>query len=202
MAAAHRIGILVGACALLLPSCENGGHFTVAGYTTRPQYRCDVRTVRVPIFKNLTYRDETRQGLEMDLTRALVREIQQKTRMRVVGPDCDADSELTGTVVFLNKYAINRNQLNEVREGMTNLRVDVVWKDLRSGEYLTQPARRGDAPRPPADGEPVPPPKPVPFSVFSEAHFVPELGESPATAYKRNVDRLAVQIVSLMEAPW
>jgi hypothetical protein len=203
MSVSRRGWLVVAALALALPGCETGGHFSIAGYSTRPLHRTDVCTVRVPIFKNITYRDSTRQGLEMELTRAVVREIQQKTPYRVVGPNEDADTELTGTIVFLNKNVINRNQLNEVREGLTTLRVDVVWKDLRSGEFLSQPARPPGAPPPVGpDGEPLPCPPPTPMSVFSEARFIPELGESPTTAYKRNVDRLAQQIVHMMEAPW
>jgi hypothetical protein len=38
--------------------------------------------------------------------------------------------------------------------------------------------------------------------VASVADFIPELGESRATAEQRNVRRLAVQIVSMMEKPW
>jgi hypothetical protein len=38
--------------------------------------------------------------------------------------------------------------------------------------------------------------------VQSLAGFIPELGESLATAEKKNVDRLAIQIVSMMEIPW
>jgi hypothetical protein len=41
-----------------------------------------------------------------------------------------------------------------------------------------------------------------PAVVRSVAGFIPELGESATTAYQKNVDRLAVQIVSLMEKPW
>ena len=37
-----------------------------------------------------------RQGLEFDLTRAVVREIEAKTPYKVVGADADADTELTG----------------------------------------------------------------------------------------------------------
>jgi hypothetical protein len=38
--------------------------------------------------------------------------------------------------------------------------------------------------------------------VQSVASFIPELGESITTAEKKNVDRLAIQIVSMMESPW
>src|SRR5262249_31519782 len=93
-------GALLAPLALALPSCESDGHFTLFGYTTRPNYRSDVCSVRVPVFKNLTYRDSTRQGLEMDLTRAVVRQIELKTPWKVKE---DADTELTGTIVSLTK---------------------------------------------------------------------------------------------------
>ena len=37
---------------------------------------------------------------------------------------------------------------------------------------------------------------------FPIGGFIPELGGSLTTAEKQNVDRLAIQIVSMMEIPW
>jgi hypothetical protein len=211
---------------LALSACAEDRNFCILGYSTRPNYDTSIRTVRVPIFKNLTFR----RGLEFDLTRAVVREIELKTPYKVVSADCDADTELTGTIISYNKNILNRNQLNEVREAETTLAVELVWKDLRTGEILTRP-RPGETvpaapllpppgllPTPePAPGTsptattavPLPPgasPQPgvpqPPVLVQSIGGFIPELGESLATAYKRNVDRLAVQIVSMMEKPW
>jgi hypothetical protein len=205
-------------CALLLSACGEGRNFTILGYSTQPNYDTSIRTVRVPIFKNLTQR----RGLEFDLTRAVVREIELKTPYKVVGANCDADTELTGTIISYNKNILNRNQLNEVREAETTLAVELVWKDLRTGEILTRP-RRGEttpaAPLLPAPGllpgpnatptplggnNPPPPgtPPQPPVLVQSVAGFIPELGESLASAYQKNVNRLAVQIVSMMEKPW
>src|SRR5947209_1725854 len=121
---------------LALSACEWDGHFTVLGYTTRPNYDCNIRTVRVPIFRNLTFY----RGLEFELTRAVVREIELKTPYKVVGGDCDADTELAGTIITYNKAILNRNQLNEVREAETTLGVLLLWRDLRTGEVLSQPA--------------------------------------------------------------
>lgn len=42
----------------------------------------------------------------------------------------------------------------------------------------------------------------VPVLLRSIGHFKPELGESITTALKENVDRMAVQIVSVMEKGW
>src|SRR5438034_11797384 len=68
--------LVIAPVALAVCGCAEGGHFTVLGYTTQPNYNTDIRTVRVPIFKNDTFR----QGLEFDLTRAVIREIEAKTR--------------------------------------------------------------------------------------------------------------------------
>ncbi len=194
--------LLLTALALALPSCESGGHFTLFGYTTRPNYRCDIKTVRVPIFKNVLYRDSTTQGIEFQITEAVIREIEANTPYKVVNKrpifdDCTpADTELTGTVVQLSKNVINRNSLNEIREAETTLGVEVSWKDLRTGEFLSRPAPKLGAP-PPKPGDKAPP-----VLVYSLGDIIPELGQSNASAYKTNVDRLARQIREMMEQPW
>src|SRR5262249_47575930 len=114
-------------------------NFTILGYSTQPNYDTSIRSVRVPIMKNLTQR----RGLEFDLTNALVREIELKTPFKVVGANCDADTELTGTIISYNSNILNHNQCNEVREAETTRAVEVVWRDLRTGEILTRP-RRGE----------------------------------------------------------
>jgi hypothetical protein len=184
-----------------LSSCGWDGQFTVFGYTTQPNYDTCIHTVRVPIFKNNTlYR-----GLEFELTRAVVREIEAKTPFKVVGENAAADTELTGTIIGLNKNILSRTQLNEVREAETVLAVEVVWRDLRTGDILSRP-RPGPGvppPVPPPNAPPgTPPPPPPPVLIQSVGTFAPELGQSITTAEKTNVDRLAIQIVSMMEKPW
>src|SRR5262249_44080750 len=205
------IALLLVGTALLLPSCAWDGHFTILGYTPRPKYDCSIHTVYVPIFKNLTIR----RGLEFDVTRAVIREIEAKTPYKVVSDKCQADTELTGTIINYQKNIINRNQVNEVREAEMTLATAVVWRDLRpgpEGAVLSRP-RRGlvqpaipSLPLPAAAGPPPPgappPAEPPPVPVQSVATFIPELGESITSAEKKNVDRLAVQIVSMMEKPW
>ncbi len=188
--------------ALALPSCEADGNLNLLGYTTRPNYRTDICSIRVPIFKSQIYFDETRQGLEMDLTRAVVRQIQLKTPWKVKD---DADTELTGTIISLTKNVLNRNQRNLPRETETDLAVQIKWVDLRTGENLTRPARGPGSLPPPPLPEALPgspPPATDTVAVFSLGQIIPEIGQSNATAYKQNVDRLAVQIVSMMEQPW
>jgi hypothetical protein len=190
---------LAAALALVLSSCEGGGHFTLLGYTTRPNYDPNIHTVYVPVFKNLTFW----RGLEFQLTQAVIREIEATTPFKVVS-DCDgADTELLGTIISYNKNLLNRNQLNEVREAETVLGVQVVWRDRRTGEILSQP-RRPVAPPPLAPDMP-PPPEPglqPPVLVQSLGHFIPELGGTVTSAEQENVKALAIKIVSMMEKPW
>ncbi len=204
----------------LLPACTDGRNFTVLGYTTKPNYNTDYKTVHVPIFKNRTFE----KRLEFDLTTEVVRQIELKTPYRVVPCWKDADTELSGTIAGATKSILNRNQLNEIREAETTLVVELVWRDLKTGEILSRP-KKADAATPlnvqipgllaitgnPDDlamfAPPPPPPGEAPLAsgvvvARSMAHFIPELGESITTSHQKNVQRLATQIVSLMECPW
>ncbi len=189
---------MVLAAACVLPSCTSDGHLNILGYTTRPNYDCSVRTVRVPPFQNETLRDSTRQGMEYDLTRAVIREIQLKTPYDVRNDGRPADTELRGRIVLYNKLLLNRNQLNEVREGEMTLSVEVTWTDLRTGVILSQCVT--PIPYPPLDDDVKTPVTPT--LVQSVASFIPELGESITTARQKNINQLAVQIVSMMEKKW
>jgi hypothetical protein len=192
--------LLFALAAALLPGCGTwDGHFCILGYTTRPMYDLSIRTVRVPIFKNLTLI----KGLEFEITEAVIREIEAKTPYKVVQCAEAVDTELIGTIDSFTKAVTNLNQLGENRSAETTLTVELVWRDLRAGTagaILSQPL-------PGKPGDPLPPPPPVgapapPVLAQSVASFAPELGESMATARKANVDRLAIRIVSMMEKPW
>jgi hypothetical protein len=206
----------------MLPACEGGGNFTILGYTTRPNYDLNIHTVYVPIFKNLT----AWRGMEFDLTRAVVTAIEAGTPYKVVSDRSCADTELTGTIISFNKNILLKNQQNEVREAETTLGVEVVWRDLRTGEILSRPRPAGPstvipslpsadvlggAPTGPIPGVPslVPPPPGAvaptatpPVLVQSIGGFIPELGQSLSSAQYENVNRLARQIVFMMEKPW
>ena len=194
----------------LLAGCASGGHLDLFGYTTVPTYDDAIRTVYVPIFENVSFR----RGLEFDLTRAVVREIEAKTPYKVVNCREEADTELTGKIINRRKMLINQNQLGEVRDSEVYLAVELKWRDLRPGhlgEFLSRADDKG--PRDPRDPlfpgrdqlDPNMPHNlrhskdPHTILVQPTTHFIPELGGSITTAEKQLVDRLAVQIVSMME---
>src|SRR5205823_6228821 len=115
MKAISRLLLLTCAGALLtLPACESDRGYSLLGYRAGQDalYDCSIHTVHVPIFQNRTFY----KGLEFDLTRAVVREIELKTPYKVVGADQDADAELSGTIVGFTKSTLNVSQINEIRE--------------------------------------------------------------------------------------
>jgi hypothetical protein len=213
-------GLLFAAGCGLAAGCTSTGHLQLFGYTTEPLYDDSIRTVYVPIFENVSFR----RGIEFDLTRAVIREIEAKTPYKVVNCRENAHTELRGKVINRNKSLILQNQIGEIREGEVNLAVELTWLDLRPGhlgEALTRPdvardelrrlrERQNAAPGTvfPEDDRLQRVPhidatgKPLPVLVQPSATFVPELGGSVASAEKQLVDRLAIQIVSMMERPW
>jgi hypothetical protein len=192
---------LLAVVTFCLPACNSmgDGHFSLFGYTTRPNYDPGIRTVYVPIFKNETFY----KNLEFELTKAVIREIEEKTPYKVVSCCEEADTELLGKIVNFNKTVLITNQLNEIRDGQTMLSVEILWRDLRPGYGDSILSRQGRAPLPdplaPPPDPNAPPPPPVPVLVQSVATFQPEIGGSLVAAQKQNFDRLAVQIVSMME---
>jgi hypothetical protein len=204
---------------IALAGCESAGHFTLLGYTTRPNYDECIRTVYVPMFASRLQTDSTRRNLEVDVTRAVVREIEAKTPYKVVSHCDGADTELSGTLLNLTKNLLNRNQLNEIREAEAVLTVSIVWRDLRTGELLSRPGKGQQALAlpgiaaldiPDASVQPGPLPQPLPnlaaaappVLVQGIGAYIPEIGQSNSTSYQLAVNRLATQIVSQMEKPW
>jgi hypothetical protein len=184
--AARVAALALGGLAMALPSCEWDGQFTILGYTTKPNYDTRFKTVSVPIFRNKTFWTVTpAPGLEMDLTQAVVREIQARTPYRVV--ECNADTELTGTVIGFTKASLNTLQFNYPREVETTLVVELVWRDLRTGEVLTRASRRPGTPLPPEIFSSISPDSIVPGAknptgILSPPGLPPEMQESRPVA--------------------
>jgi hypothetical protein len=189
------IGLLMIA---LAPGCTQDGHISIFGYTTAPNYDPSIRTVYVPIFKNVTFR----RDIEKDMTRAVIREIEAAPGgFKVVSCRANADTELLGKIVSVRKAIINGNQIGEVREAETGLTVEIVWRDLRPGhvgEILSGPKRKITDVTPPG----VPSKDPPPVVLTPQGFFIPELGGSLTSAEQQMIDRLARQVTYLMERPW
>lgn len=202
-----------------LAGCQSERGFSILGYRFGAEelYDSSIRTVYVPTFHNRAFQTTPYRGMEVEITKAVVREIEAKTPFKVVSDPERADTELLGYLISIDKLIVNRNQQNTIREGEVTLRVEVLWRDLRDGRILSNPRAPGIPAIPPGlpDLEipqfdpnlPQPPPVTVvqeqqPVLLLATGRMLPEIGETNATASQMAVNRLATQIVSMMEKPW
>lgn len=200
---------LFGLALALASGCQSGRDFTFLGYSTKPQFDESIRTVHVPVFKNVAFQTTANREMEVDITRAVIREIEQRTRMKVVSDRDRADTELLGTLVNIQKNVVNTNQQNLTREAEISATVNVVWRDLRSGRVLSnrRPAAQPEAAVPFDPSLPPPEPasvveKAIPAQVVAVGRVIPELGETNATANQSIANQLGRQIVNMMESNW
>jgi len=175
--------LLLIASIALLSACASDPR---SGYALTDQRVAGVRTVEVPIFRNRT----NAPGLELELTEAIIKEVQASTDMRVVqstSQSSRADSVLAGTITKAELRALSlRDGTGLVQEVAVQLVVDFSWRRAGYG------ATREDALL-------------VARQNFSAADtFVAsrptgerlELGESSA------IQRMAKSIVSEMRGAW
>jgi hypothetical protein len=166
---------------LLLMSMTLGG---CAGYQIGNQslFPPEIHTVYVPVFQSVSFR----RDLGERLTEAVVKEIQKRTNYKVVS-DPNADSVLTGKLVYESKHVLVPDLTGDARETQADMRVQVSWVDRR-GQKLRENAS-------------VPLPSEI-VDVTGTGNMVPEVGQSVATAQQEAICRIAEQIVGLMEKPW
>jgi len=145
-------------------------------------YRPDVRTVHVPIFQS----DSFRPHLGERLTEVVVKEIELRTPYKVVDA-ASADSVLYGRVVDTRKRVLVEDENDEPRDLEAGFVAEFSWVDRR-GNLIARSLS-------------VPVPALV-LTVRQTADFVPEGGQSLATAQQEALARLAAQIVNQMERPW
>jgi hypothetical protein len=151
------------------------------GYVVGSPFGPEVRTVHVPTFTSESFR----RGFELRLTEAVQKQIELTPYRLARGSN--ADTELTGRIVSVDKRLANQSKYDDPRELELSMAVEVTWKDLRSGRILAQQQIPVDA---------------LVAQAVVNTSFAPESGQSWATATQDAVDQLARQIVSLMEAPW
>ena len=195
----------------VLAGCQGNGNVSLLGYSTEPPFDPTIRSVSIPIFKNPVFHTAPYRGIEVDITQAIVREINgRRTPMRVESDPAKADTELVGSVYNITKAVQNRNLLNFTREFDVIISCEVVWRDLRTGRSLAYtrplpPPPQTDHPFDPSLEAPPPPgPDVVPGSAIVSGYgrVLPELGESNTTGAQAAVKQIAKQIVNMMERPW
>ncbi len=92
------------------------------------------------------------RNLELELTQYVVTAIEQRSPYKVV--DGDADLELLGRILNVQKNTMLENPNNAGRVMDMLITVEVVLKDLRTGKIISKPPKRPGGPPPP---EQIPP---------------------------------------------
>jgi hypothetical protein len=154
-----------------------------AGYHIGPgtMFPQDVQTVYVPVFES----DSLRRNLGEWLTEAVKKEIERRTNYKVVNTPT-ADSVLSGRIVSDSKRVVVETRNDDPRETEVTLQVLVRWVNRREHTI----AENGAVALPPE------------IVVTGSSSVLPEVGQSITTGQQEAIQRLAVQIVELMETPW
>ncbi len=154
-----------------LPGCKS------TGYSFRPPYSAQVKTVYVPVFKSITFRRE----VNLYLTEMVIKEIERRTPFKVVGsPDQPHDSTLEGTITYAEKNVVVENPNLLPRQLTSTMVIAVTWTDDKAVEKKN----------------------PNPAIVSDTFNFYPEIGETAEAAFYRTAEKMAIQIVNMMEEPW
>lgn len=103
------------------------------GYSNEALIDTRYRTVYVQTFDNLSWY----RGFEVGLTRAVVNEINERTRMKLAPRD-SADTLLTGKILDFKQNVLTETATDNIREIEVTLVVDMTWLDLRTGRAIKE----------------------------------------------------------------
>ena len=163
---------------LLLSGCAHLGYQVGA----RSLFGQDIQTIYVPIVQS----DPTRRNLAERLTEAISKRIEERTPYKVVGRPT-ADSVLECRIVQKGQRVSLVDSYNDPRQKSGSLTLEVRWRDRRDQEI-----------------------RPFESVSWNESgtritagdSMVAEFGHSVLTTEQTQIDRIADQIVGMMELPW
>jgi hypothetical protein len=150
---------------------------TGCGYTVRAPFKTAVKTVYVPVFRSISFRRDE----NLQLTELVIKEIERRTPFKVVGSPEGADTLLDGQVNMTDKNTVVENPYNFPRQLSATVTVALKW----THNPPTEREQNSD-----------------PVLVSETVNFNPEIGESASTGFYRANQRVAQQIVDMMEDPW
>ena len=141
----------------------------------RTLYRPDVRTVHVEIFESESFRKFSGQRM----TEAVIKQIELNTPYEIADASV-ADSVVRGRIVRDNKRPIAETRNDDLRQIGVAYRVEVSWTDRAGTPLMPRQFLR----------------------LNRDVDFVPEAGQSMATATQELIDKIARQVAQQMEMPW
>ena len=145
------------------------------GYQWHSLYREDIQTIAVPIFVNRSFR----RGVEMELSQAVIQDIEAHTPYKVVSEQ-RADTILEGEIVQAGTATISNDPNTALpQEQLFTITINFTWKNLRSGQVMVE--RRG---------------------FQQKSTYFPTLGEGQFVGSQAAVEQIAMGIVQEMQADW
>lgn len=156
-------------------NCLSGYHIGTTGL-----YNDSIETVYVPMVEANTYRHDFGERL----TEAIVKKISEQTPYRIVGPK-DPDSTLTVTLLGERQSVSVLDRYDNTRQKNIDMTARVVWRNNRTGTSPTEALAPG-----------------ANTTILAQSFLVPEMGQSTETAQQEAIEKLAEQIVGLMETSW
>ena len=138
-------------------------------------YRSDIRTVHVAMFDSESFR----LFLGQRLTESVVKQIELNTPYTIGAPHV-ADSFVRGKLIRERKRPLSEDKYDDPNVLEIEYRVEVTWVDRAGVPLMPLQSVR----------------------IERDAVFIPEAGQSMATAQQQVIDRIAHQIVGQMEMPW
>ncbi|MBB3206602.1 hypothetical protein FHS27_002414 [Rhodopirellula rubra] len=141
-----------------------------------------IQTVHVPIIRDATFRHD----LGLQLTEALIREIELRTPYKVTA-DPFADTTLKCEVIGETKRVLTETDSDYPRALDAAIQVRASWTD-RAGRLLLNNS--------------IVPTDDLTILFSQDERFVPEAGQSVDMAMQKAIEDLAGRIVSQMETRW
>lgn len=148
------------------------------GYSLRPPYDQNIRTVHVAMARSVVFR----RDLNQPLTEKIIKELEQRSGYKVVGDPADADYILDVEITFNEKNAVLQNPNNLPRQVMSTINVSAAFYPNKDGAEPTRGEKRAT------------------FS--ATANDFGELGETITVANDKALDKLAREIVGNLEQVW
>ncbi|MFB3892177.1 MAG: LPS assembly lipoprotein LptE [Phycisphaerae bacterium] len=149
------------------------------GYTLQTPYRDGISTIAVPIWNR--GKDVYRREVEFRLTEAIQKRIAANTPYAIASRS-QADTLLEGTIDRIDQRVLFYNPDNsQPREQEIRMEVSFTWTDLRTGKILVR--RSG-------------------YAVTARYIQPPDFNEDFFLGSEAVFDKLARQVVNLMEKPW
>jgi hypothetical protein len=146
------------------------------GYSNESLFPEDIHTVCVHMFDNRSFR----RNMEYDLTDALAKRIEAQTPYKIVSDQDRADTLITGQIVSISDSALTMDrELGQALEKELNVTAVVNWKNLKTGDLLI-------------DNQ----------TVMASADYSQFLNQGVGYAKNLSANKLAEQIVGLMEEKW